>query len=140
MLIELVEVMLSCATVYAVMGVLFAAAFHWIGLRRVNPAGASAGWFFRGLITPGIIALWPVLLIQWMRAMGRCGGPAASVEREGDAQLRAWHRRAWWLLAIVIPLLCFVALWFRPAEMPSQKLPPAIARPRRAVRHRWICG
>jgi hypothetical protein len=132
MLNSLVKLMLGVVAIYLAMGAAFAVAFHWAGLRRLDAAANGAGWFFRVLITPGIIALWPVLGMKWAFGNDRVPSATASDGREADSSLRTWHRRAWWVLVLVIPALVALALWFRPAELPKQPLPAAIARPRRA--------
>ena len=51
---------------YAVVGALFAVLFVSVGIGRVDPSAASAGWGFRALVAPGCAALWPVLLMRWI--------------------------------------------------------------------------
>lgn len=67
---------------YLVLGFLFAVAFHWRGLRRIDPSAERGTWGFRVLVTPGIVALWPVLWRRWARA-------ADGLPEENSA-----HRRA----------------------------------------------
>lgn len=55
---------------YAGLGLVFAAAFHAVGLKRFDHGARGAGWGFRLIITPGIVVLWPVLLALWMRRNG----------------------------------------------------------------------
>ena len=55
---------------YIAVGVLFTVAFQMRGLRRVDPAAAEGSLAFRLLITPGCVALWPLLAASWRR-----GGP-----------------------------------------------------------------
>jgi len=54
---------------YAAAGVLFAVPFLFLGIRRVDPAAHGAGWGFRILILPGLVALWPVMARRWARAL-----------------------------------------------------------------------
>jgi len=56
------------AGAYAVLGVVFAAAFVTLGVQRVDPAAKGAPLGFRLLILPGCAALWPLLLGRWMRS------------------------------------------------------------------------
>jgi len=56
---------------YALLGVVFAAAFHWRGLAAVDSGAAAHGTRgFRVVITPGVVALWPLLLVRWRAAAG----------------------------------------------------------------------
>ena len=38
------------------------------GLGRIDPAAKAAPWTFRALVAPGVVALWPFLLLRWLRA------------------------------------------------------------------------
>ena len=57
------------ATVYALIGVVFAAAFVWRGAGRIDPAAGDGTWGFRVLIFPGAAALWPLLAGRWLRGV-----------------------------------------------------------------------
>lgn len=48
-------------TAYCASGVVFGTYFVTYGVNRLDPAARSAGWGFRLLILPGVIALWPWL-------------------------------------------------------------------------------
>jgi hypothetical protein len=122
-----VEIILLAAALYALCGVAFAVVFHLAGLIRFDHGAHGAGWFFRVVITPGLIALWPLLARKWRRAAG--GGSFAG---SGDAPinargLRRFHRLWWQLLAVLVPLLIAAALFWRPDEAggTSSRLPVA---------------
>jgi hypothetical protein len=53
---------------YAACGLATALAFVSIGVTRVQPQAMSLG--ARILILPGAIALWPDVLMRWLRATG----------------------------------------------------------------------
>ena len=53
---------------YTLVGVLFAVPFVVKGAGRLDPDAARGTWGFRVLIFPGTVALWPWLLLRWMRA------------------------------------------------------------------------
>jgi hypothetical protein len=53
---------------YAAIGVGFAIAFQLRGLARIDAAAARGSRGFRIAITPGVVALWPVLSRRWLRA------------------------------------------------------------------------
>ncbi|MDX9910809.1 MAG: hypothetical protein RBS39_03150 [Phycisphaerales bacterium] len=63
---------------YVLMGVVVATLFHARGLARVDPTTRGAGWAFRAIITPGLIALWPWVCVAWKR---RASGPASDGAR-----------------------------------------------------------
>jgi hypothetical protein len=58
----------SLATIfyaYAALGLLFAAVFLTIGISRIDHEAQGARLGFRLIITPGVIALWPLLAYRW---------------------------------------------------------------------------
>ena len=52
---------------YTGIGIAFAILFVAVGVSRIDPVAKGAGLGFRLLILPGATALWPILLIRWMR-------------------------------------------------------------------------
>lgn len=55
---------------YVSLGLLFAIAFVWRGVQKVDQQAAGTGFAFRCLILPGSIAFWPLLLRRWLRPAG----------------------------------------------------------------------
>ncbi|MBL8878704.1 MAG: hypothetical protein JNG88_06240 [Phycisphaerales bacterium] len=53
---------------YAAIGAAFGILFAWRGVDRIDPAAHGASWTFRLLILPGVIALWPLLMMRWRGA------------------------------------------------------------------------
>ena len=53
---------------YGAAGIVFAVPFLWRGARAVDPAARGATLGFRVLVLPGVVALWPLLLLKWRRA------------------------------------------------------------------------
>lgn len=53
---------------YVAAGTIFAAAFLARGLTAVDPAARDAGLAFRAILIPGVVGLWPYLLIRWVRS------------------------------------------------------------------------
>jgi len=108
------SLVLALAALYAVLGFLFAIPFHIGGMVRLDPAARGTSPWFRLLVTPGVIALWPVLLAKWMRRMRR--PPLAAPDAPFRPRtLRAVHGFFIMLAAIAIPLLLGAALMFRPS-------------------------
>lgn len=52
---------------YAVLGVVFAAAFVTMGVQRIDAHAHGSGWPFRLLILPGAALFWPLLAWRWSR-------------------------------------------------------------------------
>ena len=52
---------------YAALGLVFAVPFVIAGAGRIDPAAAKGTPGFRLLILPGAAALWPYLLLRWVR-------------------------------------------------------------------------
>lgn len=65
---ELVAAALFATGAYLLAGAIVSVPVHLRGLSRIDPATAGAGLLFRGLITPGLVALWPLLLLRWRQA------------------------------------------------------------------------
>lgn len=69
---DVAEILVACAGGYALAGLAVAAAFLLVGLDRVVPAARGA-YGFRPLLVPGLMLLWPVVLLRWA-ALARRGG------------------------------------------------------------------
>jgi len=51
---------------YLACGLAFAIPFVLVGVKRIDPHAAHGSWGFRLLISPGAMALWPLLLKRWV--------------------------------------------------------------------------
>jgi hypothetical protein len=60
---------------YAIVGLVFAAAFVTTGVSSMDKQAHGAGLGFRLIIFPGVAAFWPLLLYRWIRGSG------AAIER-----------------------------------------------------------
>jgi len=70
MFVELIQALVLAFEVYAVVGMLFAVAFVARGARAIDRVAEDGTLGFRLLILPGAAALWPLLLVRWLRASG----------------------------------------------------------------------
>jgi hypothetical protein len=61
-----VAFLLNALALYAAVGLVTALAFVTFGVTRVQPASVSLG--ARILILPGAMALWPYVLLRWLKA------------------------------------------------------------------------
>jgi hypothetical protein len=57
---------LEGVALYAAVGAVFALVFLSLGLNRIDHGAKGAGLGFRLMILPGLIALWPLMLIRWL--------------------------------------------------------------------------
>lgn len=71
MAVKIFSALLFLACIYLLAGVLFAIAFLTKGIKAVDPSAQGVSFGFKFLITPGCIALWPILLSKWIKAKSR---------------------------------------------------------------------
>ncbi len=102
---------------YLVVGLLFAAVFHVRGIVRIDPGVKGAGWFFRLLITPGLVGLWPLMAARWRGALGERERPVTA------RGIRSFHRRLTYTMLLVLPLLAGASIALRPSR--PESIPPA---------------
>ncbi|GJM29989.1 MAG: hypothetical protein DHS20C17_26240 [Cyclobacteriaceae bacterium] len=62
-----VSVIVLIAGIYLVIGMVFCLVLLIKGLGKLDPNAESTGVGFKILLTPGIIAFWPILLIKWIK-------------------------------------------------------------------------
>ncbi|MFI4882535.1 MAG: hypothetical protein ACIAQU_08125 [Phycisphaerales bacterium JB064] len=53
---------------YAGLGLLLAVPMAARGVDRFDQAAAEGTWGFRVLALPGLIVLWPLVLVRWLKA------------------------------------------------------------------------
>jgi hypothetical protein len=64
---NLVSLLLTILGIYLLIGLLFALAFVFAGVKKVDPAAANAGLGFKLIILPGAMVFWPLLLKRWVQ-------------------------------------------------------------------------
>lgn len=52
---------------YAIVGAVFALPFAWIGVNAIDSEAKQSGSGFRLMILPGVVALWPLLAVRWVK-------------------------------------------------------------------------
>jgi hypothetical protein len=72
MAVEWAQTVVDAIGLYFAIGLVFAFVFLAFGLRRLDPVAAAGPLRFKLLIAPGVVALWPLMILLW--AGGR-GGP-----------------------------------------------------------------
>ncbi len=121
-----IEIALVLPLLYAAVGFIFAIGFHVRGLGMVDPAAGRGGWFFRMVITPGIVVLWPLLAQRWMAAYRYPGGVHEAKPFISPEALSRLHQRAWWVIGLAAPIILAAALVFRPSDGSLPELPPVL--------------
>ena len=48
-------------------GALFAVPFLLRGVNQIDPVAREGTWGFRMIIAPGVVVLWPLLALRWLR-------------------------------------------------------------------------
>lgn len=66
MSIETVTMILGGVALYVGIGFAFALVFLTLGIGRIDPAARGSGIGFRLAILPGVVALWPAMLVRWI--------------------------------------------------------------------------
>jgi hypothetical protein len=108
-----VTLVLTILGLYALLGVIFALAFVFVGVGRIDPVARHAPLQFRLVIIPGAAALWPWLLRRWLTAPRANEAPAAPTHPEFSHRgQRLLHSRVWsfWGVALLGAFLVIVAL------------------------------
>src|SRR5260221_11143984 len=88
-------IVLLAVTLYAAVGIVIAAAFLAVGVTRVLPAPAAVTLGARIMLFPGAVALWPYVLIRWLRSSpsrDRSGRRTACSRRSSPLQSRLASR------------------------------------------------
>lgn len=114
---------LLLAGAYAGLGLIFAVAFHTMGLKRLDHGADGAGWGFRLIITPGVVALWPVLLVLWLKRNPSENESIQLGSSVSQRTLRAWQRFVWFALVVLVPVGLALALAQRPPVQAPGMIP-----------------
>ena len=61
------EIVVLLAGIYLALGALFALAFAFAGVKRIDADAREGTWGFRVLILPGAALLWPYLIRRWIQ-------------------------------------------------------------------------
>lgn len=118
----IVSIGLMLLMVYLAVGIVVALLLHR-QLVRLDPAADGAGWLFRVLITPGMVALWPVLLVAWRRTRSGAAFAAPTEGLTSMGRLRAVHGLLIMVVTVVVGVVIGLALMARPDLPASDSLP-----------------
>lgn len=64
------EALVIALGIYLAAGIAFAVPFALRGAGTIDPAAKGGTRGFRVLIFPGVVALWPFMLVKWRRGAG----------------------------------------------------------------------
>lgn len=68
--LSIARTLVALFAAWTAIGVLFAIAFASVGAGRIDHEARSGSFGFRVLIFPASVALWPLLLMRWLRGTG----------------------------------------------------------------------
>jgi len=102
-------ILLLISAAYVVAGLATAVWFFVLRIKHLDAPAAGGSLGFRILVAPGVIALWPLILMKAVR-------PPAGAGPDRAEELRRSHRLAIFILA-ALGLLTFAAalIWRAPA-------------------------
>jgi hypothetical protein len=107
----LAESLLAVARAYALVGAFVGVAFLLFGLDRIDPAAGNS-YAFRALIFPGLVLLWPLVILRWRRQI-------AGVAPRPALRQRSTHLAVWLSLALLIPIVLGFAFAQRRVAFPQ---------------------
>lgn len=119
MIEETFGVLVGIGGAYVLVGVVVAAFFFTRWLKDFDPSAKDGSVGFCVLVTPGIIALWPLIVMKVFMNGRRAEG-------DGAEALRRNHRVAFIFIAIFGTLLFAAALaWRAPGftDLPTTEIP-----------------
>ena len=62
------DLVILIMNIYLIAGVVFAIGFISKGVTRVDTNAAGSSIWFRLLLLPGTVLLWPVLAVKWIKS------------------------------------------------------------------------
>ncbi len=110
---DVVRALLMAFGAYIAMGIAWLLPFHRFALPMIDESARGASWGFKILVSPGVVALWPVILWKWNTAR-RGGNPHGRPDAPVAAHtIRTSQSLLIKLIAIAIPLLVAAAMLTR---------------------------
>ena len=113
------ETIVRIVEFYGLAGMAVAALFLTIGIDRID-ASARGSYMFRPLVAPGVVVLWPLVVLRWL-ALERGAVKTGTRQRPH----RTAHARIWTVLALVLPVILLVLLVMRqttPMDRPAVQI------------------
>ena len=113
------ETIVGIIEIYGFAGMAVAAIFLTIGIDRID-ASARGSYMFRPLIAPGVVVLWPLVLLRWLRLERAPAWPAPRQRPHRTA-----HARIWIILALILPVALLTLMVMRqtiPVDRPAVQI------------------
>ena len=63
----LITILVSLFFAYLAIGLIAIIPLLWKGLPAIDPTAKTSTWGFKLLVIPGMVGLWPLLLIRWIK-------------------------------------------------------------------------
>ena len=64
----MIDLLLLLLAGYTVIGLFVGFFLAALGIGRIDAVAADSPWYFRVVVLPGLVGLWPVMLVKWVRA------------------------------------------------------------------------
>lgn len=102
---DVLRALLMALGLYGLAGLLLLWPLHRFALPAMDESARGASWGFKALVSPGLVALWPVILLKW-RTARRGGNPHGSPDAPVPSLgIRRSQSLLVKLIAIIVPLL-----------------------------------
>jgi hypothetical protein len=63
---ETISAILEWIALYALIGGIVSALFLLFGVTRIDHAAKGTGILFKLMVLPGLVALWPLVILRWL--------------------------------------------------------------------------
>ncbi|HRK33255.1 MAG TPA: hypothetical protein PLJ47_01575 [Candidatus Hydrogenedentes bacterium] len=123
-----VQMLLWMVLTYLMFGAAAAIPVHAKGLNAIDHGVRGASLGFRVLVTPGLILLWPVVLLVWRKAAKGYAGTNEGKPTLTPSRLRKLHGLVARMLAVTLPLVVATALTVKQPKFHSE-LPLVLQEP-----------
>ncbi len=114
---------LYAAATYVAVGAICLVPFHRFVLPQLDESANGASWGFRVLVSPGLVALWPVILAKWFALRGGHGAHGSPDAPISSRNIRRMQRVLIAILAVALPVLVALAVAARPPMPPAINVP-----------------
>jgi len=114
------ETIIDFLEIWGTIGLTTAVIFLTVGIDRIDD-DARGAYVFRILLIPGIILIWPMVLLRWITLELGSDHPHSRHQPPRNAHLTMWA-----VLAVIIILVFSLAIFFR-SEAPTNFIPTKIS-------------
>jgi hypothetical protein len=108
---DIPSILVALCQAYLVVGLIVAVLFLVLGIEAIDP-GAEGSYVFRVLLLPGLVALWPLVILRWAQVM-------QPLEPKSVRSHMQRHATTWMVLTMLIPFILVAAAMERRASLPN---------------------